>query len=204
MPRRNVQKSDIAETYYHAYARGTSKQPIFLDTSDFKYFIGLFERYLSLQPKIGKSHLGYPHFHGKVELLAYCLMNNHFHLLLYQKVEGSMSLFMKSVMSSYCMYFNLKYKKSGSIYESTYKASLINSDSYLSHISRYIHLNPRYWQRYKYSSLKYYLSLESVEWLDMAKVKELFSGPDEYMDFLKDYEGQMEILHELKHELAHL
>ncbi len=204
MPSRNILKFDASNNYYHIYARGASKLPIFLDTSDYKYFIGLFARYLSAYPKLDKSFVSYPHYFGKVELLAFCLMKNHFHLLIYQKDQGQMSLLMKSIMSSYCRYSNLKYKRSGSIYESTYKASLISSDTYLTHVSRYIHLNPRYWQRYKYSSLKYYFGLESVEWLEKARIEGLFSGAEEYMTFLQDYEDRMEILHELKHELAHL
>ena len=145
MPSRNVQKPDIENSYYHVYARGASKQQIFLEPADYRYFIAIFSRYLSPKPVQDKLGMTYPHLQGKVELLTYCLMANHFHLLLYQAEQGAMSKLMKSIMVSYGRYFNLKYKRSGSLYESTYKASLVSSETYLIHISRFILLNPRYW-----------------------------------------------------------
>lgn len=108
MPSKNIYKIDVAETYYHVYARGGSRQKVFLDARDYRYFLGLFERYLSSEPKIKKTGAVYPHYSGEVELLVYCLMQNHFHLLLYQVEQGAMSRFMKSVMTSYSRYFNLK------------------------------------------------------------------------------------------------
>jgi REP element-mobilizing transposase RayT len=204
MPSRNVKKPDIADSYYHVYARGASKQPIFLDAADYHYFIGLFNRYLSVKHQQDKSGMVYPHFYGKVELLAYCLMGNHIHLLIYQIEQGSMSQLMRSIMTSYTRHFNLKYKRTGPLYESTYKASLINADSYLVHISRYIHLNPRYWQRYRYSSISNYLEGRQDEWLLPGKVMEMFAGVKDYRTFLEDYEGQKAILDELKYELADL
>ncbi|MBI1857128.1 transposase [Candidatus Saccharibacteria bacterium] len=204
MPSKNVQKPNVGESYYHVYARGASKQPIFLEPADYNHFISLFSRYLSLTPKQDRLGINYPHLQGRIELLAYCLMGNHFHLLLYQIEQGAMSQLMKSIMTSYGRYFNFKYKRSGSMYESTYKASLINSDAYLTHISRYIHLNPRYWQRYKYSSIANYLYEAQNEWLQNSRVMEQFSSSDEYRIFLEDYEGEKVVLDELKYELANL
>jgi putative transposase len=202
MPSRNVRKVDVAGGYYHVYARGASKQPIFLEPADYYYFINLFNRYLSRKQQVNKAGVVYPNYREKVELLCYCLMNNHFHILLYQKEQGGMSQFMKSVMISYGRYFNLKYKRSGSLYESTYKASMINADNYLVHISRYIHLNPRYWQRYKYSSIRYYLEDITEEWLEKKRVMELFTHSSVYKLFLQDYEEHKTMLDELKDELA--
>jgi putative transposase len=204
MPSRNVQKPDIPDSYYHVYARGTSKNLIFLESADYKYFIALFGRYLSSEPKKDRVGVVYPHFYGKIELLAYCLMGNHFHLLLYQNEQAAMGRYMKSLMTSYSRYFNLKYKRSGPLWEETYKASLIDADSYLTHISRYIHMNPRYWQRYKYSSIRYYLGNEKQEWLLKDRVMRQFSDNDDYKNFLLDYETQKAMFDELKHELADL
>ena len=69
-------------------------------------------------------------------------MPNHIHLLVYQHQPQAMAQFMRSVLTSYSRYFNKRYKRSGSLFESRYKASLISDDAYLEHISRYIHLNP--------------------------------------------------------------
>lgn len=202
MPSRNVRKIDVADAYYHVYARGASKQPIFLEPADYEYFVRLFARYLSLEQQRHRTGTIYPHFYGRVELLAYCLMGNHFHLLLYQIEQGAMSKFMQALMVSYGRYFNLKYQRSGSLWESTYKASMITTDAYLMHISRYIHLNPRYWLRYPYSSIGHYLGERPVEWLVTTKITALFQGRKQYKEFLSDYEDYRDVLQNLKHELT--
>ena len=202
MPSRNVVKVDVSESFYHVYARGSNRQQIFLDEDDYSYFMQLFARYLSAKPCTSKTGVKYLHYCGQIELLAFCLMSNHFHLLVYQHEKSAMSKLMKSVMTSYGRYFNLKYKRSGSLYESTYKASRITSDSYLQHISRYIHLNPRYWRRYPYSSLPHYLNSIQPEWLHIGKIMGLFSDPVDYKLFLEDYENQKQILDDLKYALA--
>lgn len=202
MPSRNVLKDDVAESYYHVYARGAGKQAIFLDDQDYNYFTGLFARYLSSKPVEGKLFYIYPNYRDKVSLLAYCLMNNHFHILLYQKEVGGMSASMRSIMTSYVRYFNLKYKKSGPLFESRYKASRISQQSYLEHISRYVHLNPRYWRNYPFSSLGYYLGDAKVDWVETNKILGMFKDATEYLKFIEDYEEHKLMLKEIKHELA--
>lgn len=204
MPSRNVVKQQVRESYYHVYARGVNKQKIFLEAADYKYFLKLFERYLSTKPSVNKTGEIYPHYKDKVALLAYCLMSNHFHLLLFQKDVPSLEKFMRSVMTSYSRYLNLKYKRTGPVFESRYKASRVDQDSYLQHISRYIHLNPRLWETYRYSSLKYYLGKERVEWLAPKQILELFTGTKDYLTFVSDYEEHRNLLSELKYQLADL
>ncbi|MES2970903.1 MAG: transposase [Patescibacteria group bacterium] len=202
MPSRNILRADAAESYYHVYARGASKQPIFLEKIDYRYFENLLTRYLSIKPVKSKDGVEYPHLTGQIELLAYCLMNNHFHILLYQIDTGAMTKLMRSVMTSYSRYFNLKYKRTGSVFESRYKASKIGAQSYLEHISRYIHLNPRYWRNYEYSSLQYYRDSKPPDWLKSEKILGMFASPESYMEFVADYEENKQMLSELKHELA--
>src|SRR3989344_6464753 len=164
MPSRNIIKTDVAESYYHIYARGNNKQHIFLDPVDYLYFEGLLSRYLSEKALLDKNGLLYPNYSKVVELLAYCQMSNHFHLLIYQSNVCAMAVLMRSLMTSYSRYFNLKYKRTGRLFETSYKAVRISQQSYLEHISRYIHLNPRYWKNYAYSSLKYYKQATYPEW----------------------------------------
>ncbi len=204
MPSKNVVKQDAPDSYYHVYARGASKQPIFLSPDDFEFFLSLFARYLSIEPAIDRAGLPYPHYASDIQLLAYCLMGNHFHLLFFQNKQGAMSQLMKCVMTSYSRYFNFKYKRTGALFESTYKASRIENDAYLIHISRYIHLNPRYWKRYPYSSFKWYMSKPSLcpEWLHPATMLDQFASTQAYMEFVADYEEQKEIMDVLKYELA--
>ena len=142
MPAINTIKERAPESNYHVYARGNNKQIIFIDNSDYDYFLNLLERYFSDELIIGKSGILYPNFINRVEIIAYCLMPNHFHLLLYQFGVMDMEMFMRSLMTSYSKYFNLKYKRTGYVFEGRYKAAIINSDEYLLHISRYIHQNP--------------------------------------------------------------
>ena len=129
-------------------------------------------------------------------------MSNHFHLLIYQHGIDDLQFFMRSIMTSYSRYFNLKYKKSGSLFESRYKASRINSDQYLEHISRYIHLNPRRWETYFNSSFKFYKNGGEPEWLSSAPVLDLFSTRSEYSKFVADYKEMRDMLAEIKYELA--
>lgn len=202
MPSRNVDKVDIPESFYHVYARGISRQKIFLEAADYRYFLGLFARYLSEKPVISKTGIVYPHHRGRLELAAYCLMQNHFHMLLYQVEQGAMRHFMQGLMTSYSRYFNLKYKRSGPLFESRYKAVRIDRDEYLQHISRYIHLNPRYWQHYRYSSIRYYVGDEPPEWLQPQRMISLFDGVEDYRTFVADYEDNHHALEQIKHELA--
>jgi putative transposase len=202
MPSRNVLKDDIPEAYYHVYFRGGNSTRIFRDATDFEKMLQLFARYLSLEEARNSAGISFPNYHYKIELAAFCLMPTHVHLLVYQRQQGAMAEFMRSLLTSYSMYFNKRYKRSGPLFESRYKASRITDDSYLEHITRYIHLNPRSWQDYEYSSLPYYLQQVTDEWIEPKRILEIFPNPDEYLQFMKDYEQNKEMLDILKLELA--
>ncbi len=202
MPSRNVLKEDAPDSYYHVYFRGGNKSRIFREPRDYEHMLKLFARYLSLEESKNSAGLSFPNYTNRVELLAFCLMPNHVHLFLYQHGQHDMTEFMRSILTSYSMYFNRKYKRSGPLFESRYKASRISDDSYLMHISRYIHLNPRNWRDYEYSSLPYYLHQISDEWIDPKRIVELFDEPGRYLQFMEDYEEAKEMMDILKHELA--
>ncbi len=204
MPSRNVTKEYVPDSFYHVYARGNSKQNIFLDVQDYKYFVSLFERYLSKDKAISKDGTAYPHFRDEIQLHAYCLMTNHFHLLIHQRKMDSLQRYMRSVMTSYSRYFNLRYKKSGSVFESRYKAVRIDKQSYFEHITRYIHLNPRRWENYNQSSLKYYIKGSEPEWLKTDFILSMFTSREEYYNFVANYEEMRDMLAEMKYQLADL
>ncbi len=165
-------------------------------------FLSLLKRYLSIKPSKNENGVPYPHFYNEVELLAFCLMPTHFHLLIYQHDQKSMQNFMQALMTSYSMYFNKKYKRSGPVFEGRYRAVLVDSESYIMHISRYIHLNPDDWRNYPYSSLAYYKGELSTEWLRPDRIRNLFVSKDEYLDFVSDYEGYKKQLDVVKENLA--
>lgn len=202
MPSRNILKDDLADSYYHIYFRGGNRSRIFREPRDYEKMLQLFARYLSLKETKNSAGISFPNYSNRIELLAFCLMPNHVHLFMYQYQQGVMTEFMRSVLTSYSMYFNKKYKRSGPLFESRYKAARITSDAYLQHVTRYIHLNPKAWRDYEYSSLPYYLHQISDDWIDPERILNLFGGPDEYLQFVEDYEGAKEMMQILKLELA--
>ncbi|MDB5166989.1 MAG: hypothetical protein JWN26_134 [Candidatus Saccharibacteria bacterium] len=202
MPGRNILKQDVADSYYHIYARGVNKRGIYPDATDYTFFLSLIRRYLSRSETKSGRGANYPKLYDDIELLAYCLMPNHFHLLIYQVKPGSMQNLMRRIMTSYSGYFNRKYDRSGPLFESRYRASMVTSDSYLLHISRYIHLNPAKWREYNYSSLRAYLGKTPPDWLSIYKVSRFFTSQAHYLEFLEDYQETRNDLAIIKNELA--
>jgi hypothetical protein len=142
---------------------------------------------------------GYPEY--EVEINAYCLMENHFHLLIYQMEDrDALSGLMRSVSTAYSMYYNKKYRQHGHLFQSIFKASRITEEPYLLHITRYIHMNPRTYKTYRWSSLGAYLGRDCDLWLKPERIKTM--SPDEYERFLTDYEGKKAELELVKIQLA--
>jgi putative transposase len=127
-----------------------------------------------------------------VELTAFALMPNHFHLIVYEAKEGGISKYMQRVQESYSKYFNKKYGKSGHLFQGPFQAVHIKDNNQLLHLSAYIHRNPReikQWKnkehRYTWSSFMDYL--EENRWSDLLKHKiitEQFSGYKDYKKFV--------------------
>lgn len=184
------------------YARGVSKRKIFLDETDYIKFLTLLERYLSPEAAHDPYGISYPNFYNKVDLISFCLMPNHFHMFVYQRHIRAVTALMQSVMTSYSRYFNKKYLRTGPLFESRFRASLITDESYYDHISRYIHLNPRTWRTYEYSSLPYYLQQDTVSWVRTEHVMQNFKTPSDYLHFVEDYQENKKMMDILKKELA--
>ena len=204
MPRKNTIKVYSPNSYYHVYTRGNNKQKIFLSESDFTYFLMLINRYLiPKKKKNSKNQYKYPDFSNNIKIVSYCLMYNHFHLLVYVGEDSeSLQKFMASIKTAYSMYFNKQHKRVGTVFESRYKAVLISSVSYLAHIHRYIHLNPKNWRTYRFSSLNYYFSLNKPEWLDSELICSEFMDFESYANFIAEYESTDRELHEISSILA--
>lgn len=201
MPSRNSIKIDVADSFYHVYNRGVNKQKIFNDERDYAVFLSLFKRHLGLEPEKDQSGREYPNYSEDIELLSFCLMPNHFHLLFYQHKERAMTDLMRSVCTAYTMYFNKRYGRIGHLFQGRFKASLIQRDSYLLHISRYIHLNSKDYNEWPYSSLSYYLNRAHAEWIHPERILALFEG-DDYGRFLTDHKSFKRSLEEINQELA--
>lgn len=138
--------------YYHIYNRGTDKREIFLTSHDYNRFKALLYVCNSANPVNINLHLnkGRSFFElfeidrreTLVDIIAYCLMPNHFHLLIREKNDGGIARFLKKLSTGYSMYFNGKNERTGALFEGRFKAKYINSDEYLKYLIAYIHLNP--------------------------------------------------------------
>ena len=203
MPSKNLIREYAPESYYHIYNRGVEKRKIFLDDNDYIVFLGLLKRYLAPEPKFDRQDRLYANYSENLELLAYCLMPNHFHLLIYQhdNLEAFTKL-MRRVSLSYTIYFNKRYKRVGHLFQSHFKAKKIDNDIYLQHISRYIHLNPRDYETYKWSSLPYFLDGSEADWVKPGRILELFWSKQDYLWFIDDYKDYKTSLSAIKSNLA--
>jgi hypothetical protein len=106
-------------------------------------------------------------------------------------------------MTGYVMYFNRRHRRVGALFQGRYRASSIDTDAYLQHISRYIHLNPKNFNRWPYSSLPYYKGAKKANWLNTEPILELFDhNPEEYLEFVSDYEASQKELGLLRWQLA--
>lgn len=202
MPSRNLVKEFAPEQYYHVYNRGVEKRIIFQDDNDYSVFLGLIKKYLLGENHNTNNRHTYQRLSDEVKLISYCLMPNHFHLLLYDVSGVGVTKFMRRLATGYVMYFNAKYSRVGPLFQGTYKASHINADAYLHHITRYIHLNPENYKQWPYSSLPAYIGSKKQAWLDTRSVLELFGSKQEYARFVDDYVANTYELSVIKWQLA--
>lgn len=172
--------------YYHVYSRGSEKRAIFLDKADK-------ERFLKRLKEYKDKH--------NVSLISYCLMPNHYHLLLQQKTDEPISKFIYRLNLAYAMYFNKRYERVGPLFQGRFKAKNIETDEYLVHLSRYIHLNPleevvnANVENYPWSSLKYFLERKSDGLVDTDVILSFFGNKNslrEYLKFIKS-EGERKL-----------
>jgi putative transposase len=144
----------IGETY-HIYNRGAHKQNVFTNDVDYKRFLLLlfimnnpapFElRHILAKYGGQSSEIIFEKeksVHSLVDVLAYSLMPNHFHVVVRQKGEGGITKFFKKVLTGYSMYFNTKYNHSGILFQGPFKSKHIDTESYFRWIFSYVHLNP--------------------------------------------------------------
>jgi putative transposase len=135
--------------YYHIYNRGNSKQKIFHDKDDYMRFINLLyisntsERFNLFDLSRNNSFIIYEVDikDQLVDIVAYCLMPNHFHVLVTQTENGSVSKFIQKVLTAYVMYYNRKYERTGGLFEGKFKSQHIANDRHLKYLFSYIHLN---------------------------------------------------------------
>lgn len=197
MPSKNVVKQYDSPAYYHVYNRGAGGGRIFVDDTDREKFLSILARHL-VEPE-DETEERYPIY--DVEVVAYCLMGNHFHFLLYQEGDRMEIMhLMKSLSTAYVRYFNRRHRSRGHLFQQVFRASRISDDAYLAHISRYIHLNPVHYHTYPWSSLPEYLGGREREWVHPERVLDV--SPQEYRKFLEDYEDRAKLVKSFDDEIA--
>lgn len=172
MPR--APRIEYPNAFYHVMNRGTGRKSIFHDQEYFIAFLNI----------LSESHQKFG-----IMIHAYCLMSNHYHLII-ETPSSNLSRAMRHINGVYTQRYNRLKKTDGSLFRGRFKAILIDEDSYLLNLNRYIHRNPikfvKHLENYKWSSYPAYLNLvKSPKWLCKDKIIEAFNGED----FLKSYQA---------------
>ncbi len=208
--------------YYHIFNRGVAKSPTFLTKNDYKQAVASLFYYMEVNPLMKFSRFKKLLINEKdsvlkrsidsdklVELICYCFMPNHFHLLVKQLVKNGISIFLSRFANSYTKYFNTKNERVGPLFQGIFKSVHVETEGQLFHLSRYIHLNPltsftiseNDFLSYPWSSLKEYL--EGKKGLVNTKpVLSEFSSPKKYLDFVLDQKDYQRKLNNIKHLLT--
>lgn len=204
--------------YYHVFQRGHNKNAIFLGDKDYwRLMISLYTSnstkgiQLSDYPSLEASKLfALERGETLVDIGAYCLMPNHFHLLIREKRKGGISSFMQKLTTSHSMYFNKKYGQTGSPLEKPFRAKHVDSDEYLNYLFAYIHLNPvkvfdpegwgskriknpsqakSFLDNYRYSSYQFYSGkiLYEDKILNKEAFPDYFTEPKDFNSYLADW-----------------
>lgn len=215
-----MKKPQFVDNYiYHVYNRGVEKRKTFLDDEDrFRFIHDLFE--LNDEAPVKnvyyyfdfKSSEVQPHYVQEerkprkllVEILAFVLMPNHFHLLLRQKRKRGVVRFMQKLGTGYTMYFNQKYERVGSLFQGRFKAVLVNEQPHFTFLPFYIHANPleliyrgstsldwkkaiKYLENYRWSSFPDYVGKKNFPSVTSRKfLLEFFGGFEGYRKETED------------------
>ena len=173
---------EYPDAFYHVTARGNEQKDVFKSQKDREKFLTYLE---SATTRYGAA------------IHAWCLMSNHYHLLLETPI-GNLSQIMRHINGAYTTYFNVKRKRAGHLFQGRYKAILVEADKYSSELSRYIHLNPvratmvARPEEYQWSSYRSYIGLgKTTDWLKTDFILGYFGGkaPDaqsRYRQFVED------------------
>ncbi|OGE64327.1 hypothetical protein A3I48_02940 [Candidatus Daviesbacteria bacterium RIFCSPLOWO2_02_FULL_36_7] len=194
----------VSGSFYHIYNRGVEKRKTFMDRRDHLRFLETldFYRKYPVPMKLSDFRRGViklKKIENQTELAriyCYCLMPNHFHLLVQQLTDGGISEFLRRVADSYTRYFNTKHDRVGSLFQGSFKAKLVETEEYLLHLSKYIHRNSfplPMWERrhYPYSSYSYYLSGKQHPFCDIDFINSFFSRTNPnltYQSFVEETE----------------
>ncbi|KKQ74650.1 MAG: hypothetical protein US94_C0001G0051 [Berkelbacteria bacterium GW2011_GWB1_38_5] len=202
---------------YHVYNRGVAKQNLFDFDFDYLRLLKTFSFYLENKDKLRLSKIDKTEIDKilriepqkpLVEIYAYCLMPNHFHLLLRQIVDNGISIFMRRSLDSYTRYYNEKNDRVGTLTQGRFRVVMIESDEQLIHLSRYLHLNPytsgicNDSSSYSWSSYHHYLNNTNDRLCHSGFILKIIGSPKNYREFVEDYASYARDLTRIK-DLLH-
>lgn len=169
---------DLPFSLYHVFSRTISGEKAFLDERDQKKFFYYLEKYLDLY---------------SFRLHCWCIMSNHFHLLLESAETDGLTKLMHRLLTAYTVYFNRRHARHGHFFQGRFKSLIIDKPSYLLAVSRYIHLNPtdgnasQNPEKYKGSSLRFYINGGEPDYLYTEEILKWFEGDrSKYAEFIKE------------------
>ncbi len=201
--------------YYHIYNRGVDKRKIFLDKNDYIRFLHDLYEFNDENPAIQYSRVGglasniLQKRKKFVEIICFCQMPNHYHLILKQLTTRGITRFMHKLGTGYTMSFNLKQKRKGALFQGPFKAIHIENETYLTHLSRYIHLNPiklkepkwkkqkiknwkkinKFLEEYRWSSYLDYIGKNNFPSItDRKLLLNVFKNKKSYKKFIKEWQ----------------
>jgi REP element-mobilizing transposase RayT len=182
MPRRDIEF--IKGGIYHLYNRGPGKHNLFFEDYNYQYVIC---RMTTYSPSL------------KVTIIAYCLMPNHYHLLVRQDDEIPVAELPKRVFGGYSRAVNKRYGWSGTIFEGRYQAKMVSTSSHLCHLCRYIHANPvkdglvDEIDEWPYSNYPEWVGKRKSALVNREFIDDLFGSSTNYEEFVREYmESQQE------------
>lgn len=192
---------------YHVFNRGVDKRSTFTNLKELKRAVATINFYqysnlpmgygklLTLSKEARNNVIEQIQKHPKiVEIIAYCIMPNHFHFLIKQLQEHGITKFTSNFTNSYTKYFNYKNERSGHLFQGVFRSVYIEDNEQLLHLSRYIHLNPvtsfviekERLEFYDWSSYLEYLGLTKVILTNNTIVLKQFSSKEKYKEFVLD------------------
>ena len=176
--------------FFHIYNRGNARENIFLDDEDFAFFLLRLRQNLAPDKSVGRYFRPLPT--NSFELIAYCLMPNHFHLLIKQGGDIPTSKLLGKLCTSYAIYFNRKYDRVGHIFQDQFKQIQVDSNKYLTWLSAYIHNNPvmagltEHPEDWRWSSYQEYVdSQKKIMPIKSEIVLGQYKSPLEYKEFVE-------------------
>jgi putative transposase len=162
--------------YYHVFNRGCSRGPIFVNAGNYVFLLRRAKAYLADYP---------------LSMIAYCLMPNHYHFLLRSDDDGALSRFTQRLFNSYTQAFNKQQGRSGTLFEGRAKSALVDTDAYVVHLCRYIHMNPvkaglvTHPGGWPYSNYLEWVEQRGGTLVDRSFVREFFSTAASYEAFVR-------------------